>query len=393
MADKQAERRLDKPAEVQVCSEIEAISQEDWDACAGTDNPFQRYAFLHALEASGSATAKHGWQPQHLAVLDAGKVIGVAPVYLKMHSYGEYVFDFSWAKAYAGSRRSYYPKLQCCVPFTPVTGSRLLVRAGADEARVRTVLLAAMLELTDRHELSSAHITFLDESEAAFGEPLGLLRRRGIQYHWENRGYGCFDDFLGDLTSRKRKAVKRERRTAAEAPVEIRTLRGDAITSELWDRFFEFYLGTIDRKWSSAYLTRDFFQLIGQTMPDNIALIMAFEGDEPVAGALNLVGEDTLYGRYWGCSQRYKDLHFECCYYKAIEFAIDNGLKRIEAGAQGEHKIQRGYLPSYTHSLHWIADGGFRNAIADFLEREREGLAAEMEYLRQRSPFRAIAAP
>jgi len=219
------------------------------------------------------------------------------------------------------------------------------------------------------------------------------LRRCGIQYHWENRGYDCFDDFLGALSSRKRKAIKRERRSAAQAPVEIRTLRGDEITPEIWERFHDFYLSTIDRKWSSPYLTRDFFLRIGESMPDNIALIMAFDDDEPVAGALNFVGDDTLYGRYWGCARRYKELHFECCYYRAIEFAIDNGLSRIEAGAQGEHKIQRGYLPNYTHSLHWISDPRFREAIADFLVRERSGLTSEMEYLLQRSPFRAIAAP
>jgi len=374
---------------VHVHSSVGEINAEDWDACVEGGGPFLSHAFLLALEESGSAVPKRGWLPQHLTVLDGDeRPIGVAPLYLKMHSYGEYVFDFSWANAYTGGARSYYPKLQCCVPFTPVTGPRLLVRAGEDEEKVRGVLCSAMMAVAKQHEVSSLHITFPTEAEWKLAKRVGMRLRRGIQYHWHNRGYDCFEAFLGALTTRKRKAIKRERRGARDCGVELRVLSGDALQTEHWDAFYRFYRNTIDRKWARPYLTREFFAMIGEVMPEKVVLMLGFDGDEPVAGALNFTDEEAIYGRYWGAAREHRFLHFEACYYRAIELAIERGLKRVEAGAQGEHKIQRGYLPAYTYSAHWLADPDFDAAIIDFLKREAAAVEAEYDYLLEHSPYK-----
>jgi uncharacterized protein len=373
---------------VKVIPGIGAIDAAAWDACAGEENPFLSYAFLKALEDSGSCRAATGWQPQHLA-LEApdGRVIGTVPLYLKNHSYGEYVFDHAWANAYERAGGSYYPKLQAAVPFTPVTGPRLLLHPNAPEGAAQA-LIAAMEQLALRHQVSSVHVTFPTESDWNTLGEAGWLQRVGQQYHWENRGYGSFDDFLGDLNSRKRKSIRKERREVAETGVKIHTLTGDDLRQEHWDVFYKFYMDTSDRKWGSAYLNRKFFRLLGETMADRVVLILVEDGGEWVAGALNLLGTDTLYGRNWGCVATYKHLHFEACYYRAIDFAIERGLSRVEAGAQGQHKIQRGYLPTPTYSAHWIRDAGFRAAIEDYLKRERVAVAHDINALMQESPFR-----
>ena len=374
---------------VKVVPEIADIPAAEWDACAGDDNPFLSHAFLEALEASGSATAETGWLPQHLALEgEDGRLVAAVPLYLKTHSYGEYVFDWGWASAYEQAGGRYYPKLQCAVPFTPVTGPRLLLRPDAGPAAADT-LIAAMIELARRHKVSSLHITFPTEPEwERFGKA-GFLQRVGQQFHWQNDGYGCFDDFLEALNARKRKQIRRERRDALADGIEIETLTGSAIRREHWDAFYRFYRSTSDRKWGEAYLTRAFFDLLGRRMAERVALVMAKKGGRYVAGALNLIGRDTLYGRNWGCLGDFPFLHFEACYYRAIDFAIERGLARVEAGAQGQHKIQRGYLPVATYSAHWIRDPGFARAVDDFLARERRALANEMEMLEETlSPFK-----
>jgi uncharacterized protein len=372
---------------------IDSIGASAWDACAGTDNPFLSYAFLEALEASGSAIAETGWLPQHIALEDeTGRILAVAPLYLKSHSYGEYVFDHGWAAALERAGGRYYPKLICATPFTPVTGRRLLVRSGAPEGS-SAALLAAMVELARRHKVSSLHVTFPTGDEwEKFGEA-GFLQRIGQQFHWENDGYATFEDFLAALNARKRKQIRRERREAMANGIEIDMLTGDAILPAHWDSFFRFYMSTSDRKWGSAYLTREFFTLIGQRMAGRILLVMARKGHRYVAGALNLIGEDTLYGRNWGCLGDFPFLHFEACYYRAIDFAIERRLKRVEAGAQGQHKIQRGYLPCPTYSAHWIRDPNFAGAIEDFLRRERQALEQDMRELEEElSPFKRTTA-
>ena len=377
---------------VKVVPRLADIPAAEWDACAGDDNPFLCHAFLEALEASGSVTRASGWQPQHLALEDeGGRVLGAVPLYLKSHSYGEYVFDWGWASAYERAGGQYYPKLQCSVPFTPVTGPRLLLRPDAARATADS-LIAAMVELARQHKVSSLHVTFPTQEDWERLGAAGFLQRVGQQFHWQNNGYGSFDDFLEALSSRKRKQIRRERRDALDGGIEIETLTGRAIETRHWDAFYRFYRSTSDRKWGDAYLTRAFFDLIGQRMADRIVLIMAKKGGRYVAGALNLLGRDTLYGRNWGCTGDFPFLHFEACYYRAIDFAIARGLKRVEAGAQGPHKIQRGYLPSPTYSAHWIRDPGFARAVADFVRRERIALESEMEQLEQEmSPFKREA--
>jgi uncharacterized protein len=380
---------------IRVIDRIAAIPASAWDACAGSDNPFLSHAFLDALEESGSATAETGWLPQHLALEDAGgQILGVAPLYLKGHSYGEYVFDHGWADAYERAGGRYYPKLQCAVPFTPVTGPRLLVHPALGKEggeAVADALISGMLELARRHKVSSLHVTFPTRGEwERFGEA-GFLQRMGQQFHWENQGYSSFDDFLAALSSRKRKTIRKEREAALAGGIAIHTLTGAAIEKRHWDAFFRFYIATSDRKWGSPYLTREFFDLIGARMADRIVLMMAEKNGRPIAGALNLRGGDTLYGRNWGCAGDFPFLHFEACYYRAIDFAIAHGLRRVEAGAQGQHKIQRGYLPSPTHSVHWIRDPGFKRAVADFLARERRAVSHEMDELAELSPFRREA--
>ena len=382
---------------VKVHPRIADIPAAEWDACAGADNPFLCHAFLEALESSGSATAESGWLPQHLALEAPGgggssRLLGVAPLYLKSHSYGEYVFDWGWANAYERAGGRYYPKLQCAVPFTPATGPRLLVRPDApDPDAVAQGLTAAMVELAQRHKASSVHVTFPTRGEWERLGEAGFLLRQGQQFHWENHAYRNFDDFLNELASRKRKQIRRERRDAtADGALAIRALTGRDIEPRHWDAFFRFYRQTSSRKWGSAYLTRRFFDLIGERMADRIVLMMAERTADKrlVAGALNLIGRDALYGRNWGAVVDVPFLHFEMCYYQAIDFAIERGLARVEAGAQGEHKIQRGYLPTPTYSAHWIRDPGFRRAVSDFLCRERDAVGYEMAALSDLSPFR-----
>jgi uncharacterized protein len=366
---------------------IHEIDVEEWNACAGGSNPFVSHAFLSAVEDSGSADARTGWLPQHAVFRDSGsQIVGVVPMYVKSHSYGEYVFDHGWANAFERAGGSYYPKLQAAVPFSPVPGPRLLRRPGT------TIPMGALgqglSQVCEELALSSVHVTFCEDEEWQALGGAGWLQRIGIQYHWNNAGYGSFDDFLGAMSSRKRKTIRRERRDAQGAGLTFRTLRGHEITRPLWDAFFAFYQSTVDRKWGSAYLTKRFFPMLADRLGDRVVLMMAFHGETPVAAALNLVGADALYGRNWGCTGDWPFLHFELCYYQAIDFAIAEGLSRVEAGAQGEHKIQRGYLPSTTYSAHWIAHPGLRRAIAGFLDEERPAIRNHMEELATLSPFK-----
>jgi predicted N-acyltransferase len=366
---------------------IAEIPAAEWDACAGEDNPFVSHEFLSALEDSGSANKRTGWLPQHAALRDAGgRLVAVAPMYAKSHSYGEYVFDHGWAQAFDRAGGDYYPKLQVAVPFSPVPGPRLLSRP--DSGVGVEVLAGALVQACGEMGLSSVHVTFCLEPEWAALTAAGWLPRLGKQFHWENEGYGCFDDFLGALNARKRKSLRRERRDAQAAGLQFLTLRGHEITKRHWDAFYGFYQSTVDRKWGSAYLTRSFFSLLSERVGDRVVLMMAEHQGKLVAGALNLMGRDALYGRNWGCIGEWPFLHFELCYYQAIDFAIAHGLKRVEAGAQGEHKIQRGYLPKPTYSAHWIAHPGLRRAIGEFLDRERPAVVAEMDALAEYSPFR-----
>jgi len=371
---------------------IAEIPAADWDACAGAGNPFVSHAFLSAVEDSGSAGPRTGWLPQHAVLQDAaGHVVACAPMYAKSHSYGEYVFDHGWANAFDRAGGRYYPKLQIASPFSPVPGPRLLIRPGSGLgiADFGSALAQACTELG----LSSVHITFCTESEWAELGDAGWLRRMGMQFHWDNAGYTSFDDFLAALSSRKRKSIRRERRDANDCGLEFVTLRGGDITPAHWRAFFRFYTSTVDRKWGSAYLTPEFFPLLGNRLGDQVVLMLALRAGKPIAGALNLMGADTLYGRNWGCEADYPFLHFELCYYRAIDFAIEHGLRRVEAGAQGEHKIQRGYLPTPTYSAHWICHEGLRRAVDVFLEEERSDKLAEMAALATLSPFRDASEP
>jgi predicted N-acyltransferase len=375
---------------LQVHDSIAAIGRDAWDACAvPSGDPFVSYDFLDACEASGSAVPSEGWAARHLSLHDEdGVVIGVMPLYLKGHSQGEYVFDHSWADAYQRAGGRYYPKLLGAVPFTPATGPRFLNAPGTDAATVREALLQGALTLTERLGVSSLHVNFPLEAEWRAMAEAGLLPRRDIQFIWRNDGYQSFDDFLGALSSNRRKTIRRERREA-QAGLDIRVLTGAEITQAHWDAFFAFYMDTGDRKWGRPYLTRDFFARVGATMADRIALVMAFEGDTPVAGALNFIGREALYGRQWGTLVDRPFLHFELCYYQAIDFAIARGLSRVEAGAQGDHKIARGYLPSSVYSAHFIADPALRDPVARYLEQERPAVEAEMHAMTaELSPYR-----
>ncbi len=368
-------------------SAIAEIPAAAWDACAGEGNPFVSHAFLSALEDSGSAGPRTGWLPRHAALRDAaGGLLAVAPMYAKSHSYGEYVFDHGWANALERAGGDYYPKLQVAVPFSPVPGPRLLVRPGAGVPHA--TLAGALAQACRELGLSSVHVTFCTEPEwQALGQS-GWLQRLGMQFHWENEGYAGFEDFLGALSSRKRKVLRRERRDANAAGLTFQALSGTDLRERHWDAFYRFYTSTVDRKWGSAYLTRRFFSLLGERLGDRVVLMLAENAGRPVAGALNLVGAEALYGRNWGCTGDWPFLHFELCYYRAIDWAIAHGLKRVEAGAQGRHKIQRGYLPKPTYSAHWIAHAGLRRAVADFLVEERREIATEMDALAADSPFR-----
>ena len=376
---------MSKPAvTARIADGICSIQPADWDACAGTGNPFVSHQFLSILEESGSATAETGWQPIPIVIDGAdGRPAAIAPAYGKSHSQGEYVFDHGWADAWERAGGRYYPKLQVAVPFTPAPGPRLLLR---DES-LAAALIASIEAVTDRHNLSSAHASFIAPDQLPLFEAAGWLIRAGTQFHWHNRDYRGFDDFLGDLASRKRKAIRKERAGAVEG-LTIRHVTGSAITEADWDAFWVFYQDTGSRKWGRPYLTRAFFSLLGERMADSVLLILAERDGRPIAGALNLIGADTLYGRYWGCVEEVPFLHFELCYYQAIDAAIERGLRTVEAGAQGEHKLARGYVPVPTWSAHYIPDLNFRKAVAQFLVQEREAVASDREWLGELTPFR-----
>jgi len=363
---------------------VAAIARADWDACAGPDNPFLSHDFLSILEESGSVSPRTGWQPIPIVIDGAdGKPAAIAPAYAKSHSQGEYVFDHAWADAWQRAGGHYYPKLQIAVPFSPVPGPRLLLRDPA----LAPALIGALEAVVIQQGLSSAHATFVDPAQLPLFEAAGWLIRAGTQFHWRNAGYASFDDFLGALASRKRKAIRKERAAAVEG-LTIRHVTGTDLTEADWDAFWVFYQDTGARKWGTPYLTRRCFSLMGERMADKVLLILAERGGRPIAGALNLIGRDTLYGRYWGATEDVPFLHFELCYYQAIDAAIARGLSSVEAGAQGDHKLARGYAPVATWSAHYLPDPNFRRAVADFLVREREAVAADRDYLDAMTPFR-----
>jgi len=403
---------------IRIAKSLAGIPAADWDACAGQkarsgglpatvkatnedslspelstrgqfDNPFISHDFLSALEQSNSVGGRTGWQPRHLlAETKDGSLIGAAPCYVKSHSQGEYVFDHGWAEAYEHAGGEYYPKLQVAVPFTPVTGPRLLARPGPLAGQVRGALGDALAEIATTNDLSSAHVTFLTKTEWDLLGARGYLQRTDQQFHWENAGYATFEDFLGQLASRKRKSIRRERKDALAPGIDVRWLTGTDLTEEVWDAFFAFYMDTGSRKWGRPYLTREFFSIVGSTMADRILLVMARRAGRWIAGAINFLGHDTVYGRNWGALEHHPFLHFELCYYQAIDYAIAHKMKWVEAGAQGEHKLARGYLPHTTYSAHFIANPGLRRAVADYLARERAYVQAAAEELAGAAPFR-----
>jgi hypothetical protein len=368
------------------------VDRAAWDSVANPPgrvfDPFLSWDFLEALEATQAAQPETGWTPAHLLVEGAAGTLKAAmPLYAKTHSQGEFVFDHSWADAYYRAGGEYYPKLLCAVPFTPVTGRRLLTPPGPDEIRLQRALLAGAVQLAEQNGFSSLHVNFLQPDMAAALQQDGLLIRTDQQFHWQNDRYGSFDDFLAVLSSAKRKNLRKER-AKAQNGLRFEHVTGDAITEGHWDAFYDFYVDTGQRKWGSPYLNRETFSVLGERMAEHILLIFAMDGDRPIAGALNMIGGEALYGRYWGCIEQRPMLHFETCYYQAIDYAIANGLKTVEAGAQGGHKLARGYGPVTTYSAHWIAHPGLRDAIHDYLEREREAVEREQGYLRERTPFK-----
>jgi len=380
-----------------ILQSISDIDPDLWDQCANPQdkepyNPFLRHAFLKALEDSGSATAETGWQPFHLVLEEnakvPSKVLGVVPMYMKGHSQGEYVFDYAWADAWHRAGHSYYPKLQGSVPFTPATGRRLLAAPDAPPD-TEQMLLGACMQVAEQTEVSSVHFTFMPEKQWQSAGSLGYLRRMDQQFHWQNNGYKTFDDFLTELSSKKRKNVRRERRDALANDISIHRLTGDDLKEEHWDAFYQFYEDTGSRKWGSPYLTRQFFTLISQHAPEDILLVLCERAGRYIAGAINFIGSDCLYGRNWGCVEDHPFLHFETCYYQAIEFAIQRGLSRVEAGAQGAHKVARGYLPQATYSAHFVRDPQFRNAVAKYLDEERAYVREDIDHIRNHTPFRS----
>ncbi len=379
---------------IRILQSIGDIDADRWDRCANPAsrafNPFLRHSFLLALEESNSVGPGTGWQSFHLALesVDGFETYGAMPLYLKGHSQGEYVFDYAWADAWQRAGQNYYPKLQSSIPFTPATGRRLLVCDGQDNLEVQKQLMGGALQVAKELDVSSLHLTFLPKSEWDCLGNMGLLQRMDQQYHWQNQNYANFDAFLQALTSKKRKNIKRERKQALENNIAVEKLRGDAIQEHHWDAFYAFYIDTGGRKWGTPYLSRKFFSLVCASMADDILLIMCKREDQYIAGALNFIGSETLYGRNWGCTENHRFLHFEICYYQAIEFAIENGLKFVEAGAQGSHKMARGYLPRATYSAHWIKDEGFRAAVSNYLEEERSHVQADIQYLSQHIPFK-----
>ena len=384
---------------LELVGNVADIGAADWNALAnpvspGPElpyNPFVSHAFFLALEKSGSASIETGWLPQHVVMhrSECDDILGIIPCYLKNHSQGEYVFDHGWADAFERAGGDYYPKLQCAVPFTPATGRRLLAGFGDDAGRTRQLLGGGLQQVCERLKVSSAHITFAEEHEAKTLGAMGYLVRNDQQFHWENDNYKGFPDFLSRLSSRKRKNIKKERQTAlGDNGISIDWLTGSDLTEDVWDTFFRFYMDTGSRKWGQPYLTRDFYSMIGETMAQDIVLIMARRNGEYVAGAINFIGSHTLYGRHWGCVEHHPFLHFEVCYYQAIDYAIANGLQRVEAGAQGSHKLARGYLPHMTHSAHFITHPGFRQAVEDYLKHERRAVEREAAMIARHGPFR-----
>ena len=385
----------DQSVEIRLLPSLSEITQADWDSCACPEaadggrplDPFTTWRFLKALEDSGSVGTGTGWQPFYLTARMGGELIGVAPAYAKSHSQGEYIFDFNWAHAYERAGGQYYPKLQIAVPFTPATGRRFLVKPGF-EAEGLSALVQGAVQLSADRGLSGVHATFCTEAEAVAGEAMGLMRRYSTQFHWLNRDYADFDDFLAGLSSRKRKNIRKERREAQAFGGTIHALTGDDIRPEHWDDFWRFYMDTGSRKWGTPYLTRDFFDIVQEEMRDDVLLVLAERDGRNVAGALNMIGREVLFGRYWGCIEHHPCLHFELCYYQAIDHAIAAGKLRVEAGAQGEHKLARGYLPAHTHSLHWIADPGLSQAVGEFLRAEARAVDEDIEVLTAFGPFR-----
>jgi uncharacterized protein len=399
---------------LRVANSLKEVAGEAWDACAnpvvgrdhgnGADlapreaqeitleyqyNPFISYDFLSSLELSQSVRTRGGWQPLHLLAEDSnGTLVGAVPCYAKTHSQGEYVFDHGWAEAYERAGGSYYPKLQVSVPFTPATGRRLLVRPGPEADAVRGALADSLMDICRRSNASSAHVTFPTQPEWDLLGGRGFLKRTHQQFHWENAGYDSFDAFLAALASRKRKTIRREREDALSAGISVHWLTGTDLTESVWDAFFDFYMETGSRKWGRPYLTRPFYSMVGEKMRDRILLVMAKRNGRWIAGAINFIGSHTLFGRHWGAIEHHPFLHFELCYYQAIQYAIEHNLARVEAGAQGEHKISRGYLPTTTYSAHYIVDPGLRRAIEDFLKHERAYVAAAGAELAEAAPFR-----
>ena len=378
---------------IKVFPDIREIGQSCWDKCAApkgsTFDPFTSYSFLRALEESKSACSESGWSPCHLGLeSSSGELLGIVPSYLKSHSQGEYVFDYAWADAFERAGGRYYPKLQISIPFTPATGRRLLVSDRVDSKGLETELAQGLLTLADRLKASSVHLTFLEKEQWQGLSKLGFLQRTHSQFHWENRDYRSFSEFLDSLASKKRKNIKRERKGAIDSGVVIERITGKEILESHWDAFYKFYLDTANRKWGSAYLTREFFSMVGETMPEHILLIMCKKGGRYIAGAINFIGSECLYGRNWGCSEDYPYLHFEVCYYQAIDFAIENNLKRVEAGAQGAHKLARGYMPTHTYSSHWIANDSFSEAISSYLDQERQHVDQEIDLVEKKGPFK-----
>ena len=381
--------------EIELHQNLSSIGQDTWDACACPEaadgarafDPFTTYRFLSAIEQSGSVGPGTGWQPRYLTARVEDQVIACAPLFAKSHSQGEYVFDHNWAHAFEGAGGRYYPKMQMAVPFTPVTGRRFLTRPGF-EVIGQSALVQGAVQMASENNLSSLHITFCSDQEAEAGQQIGLLNRTGQQFHWLNDNYAKFDDFLASLSSRKRKNIRKERALAQGFGGEIVALTGGDIRPEHWDAMWHFYQDTGARKWGTPYLSRAFFDIAHETLRDDVLLVLAMRNGEPVAGAMNMIGQEALFGRYWGCAEDHPCLHFELCYYQAMDWAIAHGLDRVEAGAQGEHKLARGYLPVTTHSLHWIADAGFSDAVANYLQAERDAVAEEIEVLTAYGPFR-----
>ena len=389
-----------KNVKVEFIKDINLIEKEQWDLCACPESfkgekiidPFTTYNFISALENSGSVGKGTGWHSCHLVVKIEKEIIAVMPLYLKGHSQGEYIFDHNWAQAYNNFGGNYYPKIQSAVPFTPATGRRFLTKKGF-EKQGRDALERGIINLALNNKLSSAHITFCTSFEAKKVSDNNFLRRKTLQYHWENKGFSNFEDFLNSLSSRKRKTIKKERKIATSLFKDndgIFSFTGSQLRDKHWDSFWKFYQDTGNRKWGIPYLTRDFFQIINECMPENILLFLAIENNTPIAGALNFIGADTLYGRYWGCSKYHSCLHYELCYYQAIDYALKNRIKKVEAGAQGEHKISRGYLPSFVYSLHWFSNKSFASAISEYLDKEEKVINQEYDVLMKTSPYKQL---